>query len=92
VVEIRGILGNMKPGDLIRNRRVVRSEFALSFSVFSRYLEKEDWMGTVLSVEEPNENIRYTVVHVLLSDGSVEKTWLRGDEIRDYVEVISETG
>ena len=49
-------------------------------------------MGTVLSVEEPNENIRYTVVHVLLSDGSVEKTWLRDDEIRDYVEVISEEG
>jgi hypothetical protein len=79
----------MNPGDLIRNRRVERSEFAPSFRVFSRYLEEEDWMGTVLSVKEPNENIRYTVVHVLLSDGSVEKTWLRDDEIREYVEVIS---
>lgn len=79
----------MNPGDLIRNRRVERSEFAPTFRVFSRYLEEEDWMGTVLSVEEPNENIRYTVVHVLLSDGSVEKTWLRDDEIREYVEVIS---
>lgn len=77
----------MNPGDLIRNRRVERSEFAPSFSVFYGY--NENWMGTVLSVEEPNENIRYTVVRVLLSDGRVEKTWLRGDEIRDYVEVIS---
>ena len=48
-------------------------------------------MGTVLSVKEPNENIWYTVVHVLLSDGSVEKTWLRGDEIREFVEVVNET-
>jgi hypothetical protein len=79
----------MNPGDLIRNRRVERSEFAPSFRVFSRYLEEEDWMGTVLSVEEPNENIRYTVVHVLLSDGRVESTWLRDDEIREFVEVIS---
>ena len=28
--------------------------------------------------------------HALLSDGSVEKTWLRDDEIRDYVEVVNE--
>ena len=77
----------MKRGDLIRNRRVKRSDFALSFTVFPR--SEEDWMGIVLSLDQPSENTRYTTVRVLLSDGKVEKTWLRGDEIREYVEVIS---
>jgi len=77
----------VKRGDLIRNRRVKRSDFALSFTVFPR--SEEDWMGIVLSLDQPSENTRYTTVRVLLSDGKVEKTWLRGDEIREYVEVIS---
>ena len=46
-------------------------------------------MGIVLSLDQPSENTKYTTVRVLLSDGKVEKTWLRGDEIREYVEVIS---
>jgi hypothetical protein len=77
----------MKIGDLIRNSRVERSEFQIPFSVFPR--GGCDWMGIVLSMDQPDESSRYTTVRVLLSDGSVEKTWLRGDEIRDYVEVIS---
>ncbi len=76
----------MKPGDLIRNRRVERSEFALSFSVFPR--SEENWMGIVLSLDEPNENTRYTTVRVLLSDGRVESSWLLDGEIREYVEVV----
>jgi len=54
----------MKPGDLIRNRRVKRSDFALSFSVFPR--SEENWMGIVLSIDRSNENTRYTTVRVLL--------------------------
>jgi len=80
----------MKPGDLIRNRRVERSEFALSFQVFPR--SEENWMGIVLSLDEPNENTRYTTVRVLLSDGKVESSWLLDPEIKEYVEVISEEG
>jgi hypothetical protein len=76
----------MNPGDLIRNSRVERSEFQIPFTVFPG---GGDWMGIVLSMDEPNENNKYTTVRVLLSDGSVEKTWLRGDEIREFVEVIS---
>ena len=90
----------MKPGDLIRNRRVERSEFALSFTVFPRSAlsftvfprSEEDWMGIVLSLDEPNENTRYTTVRVLLSDGKVESSWLLDPEIKEYVEVISEEG
>ena len=76
----------VKRGDLIRNRRVERSEFALSFTVFPR--SEEDWMGIVLSLDEPNENTRYTTVRVLLSDGRVESSWLLDGEIREYVEVV----
>ena len=76
----------MKPGDLIRNRRVKRSEFALPFQVFPR--SEENWMGIVLSLDEPNENTRYTTVRVLLSDGRVESSWLLDGEIREYVEVV----
>ena len=79
----------MKPGDLIRNRRVKRSDFALSFSVFPR--SEENWMGIVLSIDRSNENTRYTTVRVLLSDGKVESSWLLDPEIKEYVEVISET-
>ena len=76
----------MKPGDLIRNRRVKRSEFALSFQVFPR--SEEDWMGIVLSLDKSDESSRYTTVRVLLSDGSVEDTWLLDSEVREYVEVV----
>ena len=76
----------VKRGDLIRNRRVKRSDFALSFTVFPR--SEEDWMGIVLSLDEPNENTRYTTVRVLLSDGRVESSWLLDGEIREYVEVV----
>ncbi len=82
----------MKPGDLIRNRRVKRSEFALSFSVFVFPRSEENWMGIVLSIDRSNENTRYTTVRVLLSDGKVESSCLLDGEIREYVEVISEEG
>jgi hypothetical protein len=49
-------------------------------------------MGIVLSLDEPNENTRYTTVRVLLSDGKVESSWLLDPEIKEYVEVISEEG
>jgi hypothetical protein len=77
----------MKPGDLIRNSRVERSEFQIPFSVFYGY--NENWMGIVLSTDQPDESSRYTTVRVLLSDGRVHCTWLLDHEISEFVEVIS---
>ena len=76
----------MKPGDLIRNRRVKRSEFALPFQVFPR--SEENWMGIVLSLDKSDESSRYTTLRVLLSDGKVEDTWLLDGEVKKYVEVV----
>jgi hypothetical protein len=50
-------------------------------------------MGTVLSVREregSDFNHFHTRLEVLLSDGRVESSWFSKDEVKKYIEVISD--
>ena len=76
----------MKPGDLVVSRSGAPQLF---LGVYS------DWTGIVISNEKPpGRETKYNLVRVVLLShgGGLDKTWLTDDEIRDYLEVLSEAG
>lgn len=77
----------MKRGDLVRNVKILHDP-SPSWEGWG-----EDWMGTVLSVREregSDFNHFHTRLEVLLSDGRVESSWFSKDEVKKYIEVISD--
>ena len=76
----------MKPGDLVVSRPGAPQLF---LGVYS------DWTGIVISSEKPpGRETKYNLVRVVLLShgGGLDKTWMTDDEIRDYLEVLSEAG
>ena len=76
----------MKPGDLVVSRPGAPQFFPGVYS---------EWTGVVISNEKlPGRETKYNLVRVVLSShgGGLDKTWMTDDEIRDYLEVLSEAG
>ena len=78
----------MKPGDLVRNNPNPGSYLQIFDNVTG------DWFGIIIKNELPTElPSRYNRVHILLSshNGIIGKSWLTPQEIKNHIEVLSET-
>ena len=78
----------MKPGDLVRNNPNPVSYLQIFDNVTG------DWFGIIIKNELPDyQPSRYNRVHILLSshNGIIGKSWLTPQEIKNHIEVLSET-
>ena len=80
----------MKPGDLVRKNPNPNPDSYLQ--IFDNVTG--DWFGIIIKNELPTElPSRYNRVHILLSshNGIIGKSWLTPQEIKNHIEVLSET-
>ena len=80
----------MKPGDLVRKNPNPNPDSYLQ--IFDNVTG--DWFGIVIMNEPPpGRPTKYNRVHILLSshNGIIGKSWLTPQEIKNHIEVLSET-